>query len=363
MIFLTIIAIPFVIALFSYVISLLLGRENKITWKELLIQVAVVLVISGISAAIIGCPNLNYDETWNGHVVKKWHEKVHCRHSYQCNCVTICSGGKNPTCSTICQTCYEHSYDVDWNVKDNTGAVWSIDTQDRQGLMMPAFWKAVEMDDPTSHLHSYKNYIRAAPDSLFHKQGLVEKYKKSLPNYPQKIYNYYDMDRIVTVGIKINNQKAWNRELAYMNGQFGKGKQCNAILVLVRNKPRDYFQALQQHWAGGNKNDAILVISLDDSFNIQWADVMGFVKDSIFKVKLRDDIENLKVYNSQAVLQLFNDNIVENYKRAPFSKYAYLTDSFKPSMAQYVVTIIICSLVSIGLSVFFYKEDIEELFY
>jgi hypothetical protein len=363
MIFLTIIAIPFIIALFAFIISKIFDTEDfKITLPEFLIQLGIVLLLGGISVGIVSCQNLYYTEVWNGHVTKKTREEVHCRHSYKCHCYTTCSGsGSNRSCTEHCSTCYDHAYDVDWTIYDNTGHTWDIDTTDRQGLNKPVFWEQAQKDDPTSHLHEYKNYIKAAPGSLFNKQGLVEKYSKVLPVYPMSIYKYYNLDRIVTIGYKLDNKKYWNRELSFINSLVGKAKQCNAILVLVKNQPREYLYALEQHWLGGNKNDAILVISLGNEGEIQWADVIALVQNSIFKINLRNDIQDMKFFEPAIILGTFHKNIEKHYKRKRMRTFQYLEASITPTPTQYAVVIILCSLCSIGLSVFFYFNDIKEM--
>jgi len=363
MIFLTIILIPFVFALFSFIVSKFLDNKNfEITPLEFIVQLAIVMIVGLIFTGIVGCQNLYYTEVWNGYVTKKTREEVHCRHSYDCNCYTTCTGsGSEETCTEHCSTCYEHSYDVDWKIFDNIGNSWDIDTTDRQGLNKPVFWDATKKDDPTSHLHTYKNYIKAAPGSLFNKQGLVDKYKNSLPSYPMNIYDYYNLNRIVTVGVKVDNIKYWNRELSFINSLVGKAKQCNAILVLVKNKPREYFYALEQHWLGGNKNDAILVISLSDENEVQWAEVMALVQDSIFQIELKNDIQEMKYFEPALVLGEFHKNIEKNFKRKSMKNFSYLEASITPTPVQYAVVVILCSLISIGLSIFFYTNDIKDI--
>ncbi len=372
MIFLTLLAVPIVITLIGFIVSAIISKNSddnvdtrrryyfspeQITLKEFLIQMGVIVVVVLIATVIIRHQNLMATEVWNGHVTKKWHQRVHCRHDYECFCYTTCDSKGN--CTKHCQTCYEHDYDVDWLVRDNTGKTWDIDSPDRQGLVMPRFWDAVIIGEPTSHLHSYKNYIKAAADSLFHREGLVEKYSKLLPKYPDTIYHRWRLDRIIRMGgVKVDNIKELNYRLSEINGELGSKKQCNAIVVLIKNQPREYLYALEQYWVGGNKNDIVLVISVDDENKIQWADVLAFVQKSIFKIELRDEIQKMPILEMDKVLTTLEDQIKKNYKRKRMRDFEYLTASITPSTTQYVVTIIICTILSVGLSIIFHREDV-----
>src|SRR5262249_53258019 len=145
-------------------------------------------------------------EIWDGQVTNKSSERVSCSHSYDCNCyyTTECSGtGNNRSCSEVrhCSTCYEHSYDVDWNVYASTGESLSIDRVDRQGLNMPARWGAAYIGEPYSSQHSFTNYILANPNSvLLGQKGDLQKFGKLIPQYPT-VYDYYRVQHAINMGV------------------------------------------------------------------------------------------------------------------------------------------------------------------
>jgi hypothetical protein len=373
-VFLTILIIPLIIILGSFIISQIIKNKKiqndslpyrsliikEITGKEFLVQFAIMVIITAILTLILSFQNLTYTEVWNGHVVGKERKKVSCRHSYDCNCREVCRGrGRSRSCRTVCDTCHEHSYDVDWKIYDNTGKIFNVEKEDRRGLIMPEFWARTKSGDPTSHTHSYKNYIKASSNSLFRKQGLLEKYKDVLPKYPNKIYDYYKLDRIITVGYSLPDIAKWNKELSLVNATVGVARQCNAIIVIVQEQPREYLYALEQYWLGGNKNDAILVISVRPDGNIIWADIIALVQDSMFKVRLRDgiqEIENIKY--TDRIIKHFYKNIMVHFKRKEMKNFEYLTATITPTITQYVIVIIINVIIATGLSILFHREDI-----
>src|SRR5580698_7591447 len=201
MVFLVLFAIPLTFAVGGFIFSLIVNDSSKrITGKELAVQLFAALLIAGVSALVVSCQATRDTETWNGRVVSKRSEHVSCEHSYDCNPYP-CHCDKKGNCSTCYHTCYEHSYDVDWEVFSSNGEEFEIARVDRQGTREPGRWTRVEMGEPTSKVHDYENYIKASPDSMFRRQGLTGRYveMKVLPEYPQDIYDYYRINRVLGV--------------------------------------------------------------------------------------------------------------------------------------------------------------------
>ena len=332
-----------------------------INWKEFACIAAACLVVAGSSAGIVSCGNKTDNEILNGHVAKKYSHHVSCEHSYQCHCHEECTGtGKNRSCSTVCQTCYEHDYDVDWTVADDIGQVWNIHRIDSQGLRQPPRYTAVVIGEPTSGDHTYVNYVKAAPGTLFRRTGLKEKYAGTLPKEPQYIYDYYHLDRFISVGVNVPDTEAWNWDLSVINADLGAPKQANIILVLVKNQSQEWYYALEEKWIGGKKNDVVLVVSVDSDMTPQWATVMAWTTSDIFKVKLRDDVMQHGVLKRDTLMNDIRNNVSQYFKRKPMADFQYLESEIVPTTTEWVVTLIIALIVGIGLTWFFEVSDIFE---
>jgi hypothetical protein len=354
MVFLAFFIIPALVAAGGWMLT------NKITLKEFLIQNAVQAALIGVMTYFMLSSNTADEEIWNGRVVRKYSQHVSCEHSYSCNCRESCSGsGKNRSCSTTCDTCYDHSYDIDWNVEDSTGFSWKINRIDRRGTGKPPRWESTQMSEPTSHTHSYTNYIKGSPDSLFQRHGLVEKFKSALPAYPLGIYDYWKLDRVVAMVTSFPDTADWNRDLAQLNSRIGQAHQANALIVVVKNMPRDYFYALEQHWLGGKKNDVIPVISVDDDNKIQWVEVMALSNED-FKVKLKDAIVDTKVLSREGVMSALKTNVETSFTRRPMKDFEYLKANVQPTFAQWITGFVIGLIVAVSLSVYLYETDTLE---
>lgn len=345
--------VPFIVSIILFVFF-----NKQITLKEFGVQTIVQLVLAIVMIFSIYHMNTSDVEILSSEVTNKRSEHVSCSHSYRCRCYTTCSGsGSSKTCSEHCSTCYDHSYDVDWIVESGIGAI-TIDRISRQGIEEPPRYTKVKIGEPFSKEHSYENYIKGNPDTLFRKQGLVEKYQKNLPKYFGNIYDYYKINRFINLSsFKIKNL---SDQIAIINKEIGSMKQGTVGVVIV-SQPRDFFYALQEHWLGGKKNDIIPVISVDINGNIEWVEVMTWSKNPLFQIKLRDSILELKQLNDQNADILINQikqNTLDHYERKPMKDFEYLKASIRPTILQFTIGSIIALLFSFGLSYWFYKENV-----
>lgn len=332
--------------------------KSTITLKEFLLQMTIQVVIAGVSVYVIYNRNTWDTEVLNGQVTGKSKDRVSCSHSYQCRCYTSCSGsGKSRSCSRRCSTCYEHSHDFSWRVQSDIGTT-TISRVDRQGTSEPPRWTSVKIGDPYSETHGYTNYIKAAPDTLFRHQGLMKKYQNHLPAYPNDIFDYYRINRTVVVDGTLPEKQKWDEELSLINRDIGFKKEVNMVMVVVYDKPREYFYALEQAWIGGKKNDVALVVGVNRNNEIQWAGAMGWTTNEFFKVKLRDRIMDQKTLDRSAVLGILKEETDKGFTRRSMKDFEYLESSITPSVGEWMVSVILGLLCAVGLGVVMHKNDL-----
>lgn len=353
MVFLALLIIPALVAL-----SFFLFSKHQVTWKEFLIHLGCQCVVAGISIAVIYWQDTSDTEVWNGRVEYKKQQRVSCSHSYPCNCrqVRSCSGsGKNRSCSshTVCDTCYEHSHDYDWVLGTTNKERIRIRRVDRQGVKEPSRFTKATVGDPTAVTHSYTNYLKGASDTLFKRQGLIEKYKGKLPKYPMKVHDYHYVNRIVGF---VPDKWGWNAALQELNADLGKKKQSNVIIVTTKEE-QPFALALEQHWLGGKKNDIVVVLGLENKTKIRWAHVLAWTDKSIVKIKLRDAMTEIGVMEKDKVFPAIKEIVAAHYVRKPMKDFEYLKSSITPSVTQWIVSMLIGLFVSIGLGFFFWKNE------
>lgn len=320
------------------------GKELE--WSLVALNVITVIIVISI-LWLGGSYSAAYDtEIINGYVTGKEKERVSCSHSYSCNCknVTSCSGsGKNRSCSTsrVCDTCYEHTFDYSWIVK-TTIREFTIDRVDRQGLKEPKRWTIVNLNDPVSDTHTYINWIKGAPDSLFSKVSLANnKYVELVPEYPSSIYDYYNLDRVVNFGGVAQDIPAWNANISKQLSKLGIEKEVNYVIVFAAND-KSIADAIEYKWLGGKKNDVIIVIGIDKYPHAEWVKVFAWSKNNVFHADLRDaimeeDLDPVKTNN------IIANQIKKGYNRISMQEFEYLKDRIEPP----TWLIVLCIMVSL----------------
>ncbi len=298
-------------------------------------------------------------EILNGEVVSKHSEKVSCEHSYSCNCrqVESCStdsqGRRSCSSSTVCDTCYEHSFDVDWIVNANIGKA-RISRVDRQGVSTPPRWAATQMGEPFADTHTHTNYVKAVPESVFHLSDslIAEKFKNMIPAYPKDIYDYYRINRALTVGVNVPDLQQWSNDLSVILKQLGPQKQANIITVFVKSDDPSYEYALRQAWLGAKKNDIVIIFGTTQYPTIDWVRVMSWTDKEIFKVKLRDSLEEMKTIDRPSMIALIKDVTQKEFKRKSMKDFAYLENEIEPP----TWVIILAIIIMFGVSGFLYHR-------
>ena len=283
-------------------------------------------------------------EVLNGQVLEKTSEHVSCSHSYSCNCT-----------KEGCSTCYMHDYDIDWVLKTNVGDI-KIDREDSRGTKKPERFARAQIGDPVAATHMYTNYIKAAPDSLFHaiedKQDFA-KYKALVPQYPDKVFDYHYVNRVLAVNTTVPDLAEWNKDLALRLRNLGPAKQANIVIVFVDAAAPAFANALRVAWLGGKKNDVVVVIGTKGYPDMSWVQVMSWTDKELFKVQLRDALLDLKTLDRTAVLNVLESQILQGYVRKPMKDFKYLEAAVEPPTWGVILLVLVTLAASFGVTQYY----------
>ena len=288
----------------------------------------------------------------NGQVISKEVDRVHCRHSYPCNCRVRCSGsGNHRSCYTRCQTCYRHSYDNDYVVNSTIGKFY-IDTIDRQGLKTPPRYSSTNIGDPVSKTSSYDNYIKGSKNTLFKSDYVLSKEElKSLPKYPDSIYDYWKINRVLDLTGKIpaDQLREFNEKLSNFLRDQPSQKEHNVVVIYL-DKPLSYVNLVVSKWFGGKKNDILIFIGLLDN-KIEYVKIQSWSKTSSFDVSLRDGIlSSQSALDFDNVIKSLEDSIKEFYFLRNFEEFEYLKFQIIPGTFELICYILLCLICSFVMS-------------
>lgn len=325
---------------------------RAISLRELVLNI----VIAAGATTIVwhsGVYSATHDvEVWNGAITGKQQVSVPCGHSYPCNCT------KNKDGSESCQTCYEHINDYDWEVYSTAGD-FDIPRVDRQGTFEPKRWTQVRVGEAASIAHAFTNYVKAVRESLFHDDAEIGgAYKDQIPPYPNDVYDFYHVDRVLAVGLTVPDLEQWNIDLQERLKILGPTKQANAVVVITSIADPSYANALKAVWSGAKKNDTVLVIGVSAPSTISWVSVFSWSKNELLNVALRDDIKMLGVLDRRAVLDTLALNIKNSFERRSMKEFEYLKDEIDPPLWAVIIASVFAVLGSVLLSLYFRRADL-----
>ncbi len=337
----------------------LASSKGKITLKEFFTQQGVLLAIVILGYFISRWTSTQDVEVWSGEIVKKEKNKVSCSHSYPCN-PHPCNCDKNG-CDTCWDTCYDHAYDWDWNLytSNREDRVITVDRIDSQGSEEPPRWTQVKIGDPTAQAHDFTNYIKANPGSILRRSGVAELYKGLIPKYPNKIYDYYYCDRFLVVGdVNVPGIEKWNRQLNVTNADLGAKKKMNIVVVAVALNEPEYAYALEEAWIGGKKNDLVIVIGIPSYPKIEWVSIFSWSTAEDLKVELRDAIIRVgTMERREEIGKLIYQMADEKFIHRHMDDFKYLMAGAQPGTAGTIILFITGTLLSIGMTISFWKND------
>ncbi|ANH51826.1 putative membrane protein [Erwinia phage vB_EamM_RAY] len=332
---------------------------HHITFKEWSLQGVAVVVGTALSVLIlyITTTGMSIDhEVWNGSVISKAPVRVSCTHEHQCGetCSTDSKGKKH--CTPI--YCPDHAFDVDWDVKTTVG-MFTIDRVafDRQGLREPKRFTAVQIGEPAAAEKYTRNYLLLDSDRFKASEGVMEKYKGRIPDYPST-YDYYRFNRVVNT-----TKDDFNYINDYLNKELitlGAQKQLN-IVVVITDKSKDFYEALRESWDGARKNDVILVYGIDKEHHVNWFKADAFADG-------QSNMSMIKTLNSTALDRTLDADLVheqlhviqERFTRLPNKTFEYLNEDFTPPMWAIIMTVLINLLLNIGVTWFMVKNEMGE---
>ena len=78
------------------------------------------------------------------------------------------------------------------------------------------------------------------------------------------------------------------------------------------------------YWEGGNKNELVLNIGVDDENEVMWGYVFSWTEAEIFKVRVRDLITDQKKLNLGELVDKLYPLVESEWQRKHFKDFNYL---------------------------------------
>jgi hypothetical protein len=371
-----------VIPIASAVILYWKFRERAVWWEFLVIFAFTAALIFGfkLTAETMQTTDTEYWGGWirEAEYYEDWDEEVPCRHDkYE-----TYTDSKGRT-----QRRYigkEHPYDVDyhppyWQALESNGETISIDRSkfeelankfgnrrfvdlhrhyhSNDGDKYVAVWlRNDEAFEPAVTKHSYENRIQAG-NSVFNFPD-VEKAKvkaNGLFDYP-KISGFYNCPSVLGNGGPAYYE-ALNK-LDFWNAKLGAKKEVRMMILVFMNRPMDSGFLQEQYWKGGNKNEFIICIGVDNDYNIQWCHTFSWTKVEELKVEARSFVMGFEKLDLVKVVDWLVPEVDSKFARRHFSEFSYI--NVEPPMWSVVLIYFITIALNIGMAAWIVKNKYSE---
>lgn len=311
--------------------------------------ISIFIGIAGVIAATAGAAS--DVEIINGKITSKTRDHGSYVRSYNCMCFTDSKGQKS------CQTCYENRYTVKWWAGSTVGnfTIKSLDDNTRRVYLTPdpEAYTRIQLGEPASARNRYQNYIQAVPNSLFTavSRDVKERFAASIPPYPDAIYNQWKNDHVVSRDVNVKDLAEWNARVANALREVGPAKQVNLIFLVTKIGDPNFEHAVRDVWENGNKNDVIVVIGAPNYPEIEFARIITWSKNELFKVELRDTIlEHGKA--DQILTDIAVNQINKNFERREMKEFEYLKGEI--SLPKWVLALILTLMLGAHAGIYFY---------
>jgi len=178
---------------------------------------------------------------------------------------------------------------------------------------------------------SFKSIDKEVADSL------------GLYSYP-KNYSFYKQRCLLSHNMLFTELE--HRKLEYLNAVLGPKNKVKIFTLIFKNKPIDVAFKQEQYWEGGNQNELVVCIGVDDAKNIQWVKPFSWCDNKRILVDTREDIAESKVLNVDTLFNIYNTNVPKFFHYKSFKDFNYLT--FEPTNGQLLFIYILTLILTIG---------------
>ena len=344
---------------------------HQTVWWEFLIPFVVSILLIFLSKMSIETIQTQDTEYWGGCLTQAdyyeaWNELVTYTETY------TDSKGRSQT-RTRTRVDY---HPPQWKITDTNGCVISINQgtfeslcqrfgnrqftdlrrnyHTNDGDLFTARWNGSEATlMPVTTSHSYENRV-AVSDSVFHFPEVNPK-DFGLVEYP-KIQNYFQCNSIVGPGDA--SLPLAEQALSCWNAKLGPQKQARIILVVFQNQPVQAGFDQESYWQGGNKNEFVITIGVDNSNNIVWCHPFSWTEVETLKVETREFVISQKTLHLKNLVDWVAPQVSSNYVRKNFADFNYL--SIEPPMWAVFLVFLLVSGVNLGLSMWIVHNEHQE---
>lgn len=378
--------IPIILTIISYVVW-----HKCFVWQELIIPTgisALSVLVSYYTLKTISMRDVEYNSFLivEARYYEPWETWVKRTCSY-----TTCTGGKVKVCTTHyydCSYCdyhsarYEaidnfgHSFDISQSKYNSLIKKWSSSPKfnelnrsinhhgscGKDGDMYSISWdNKIESSESSVLEKPFENIVKVS-HSAFQFPEISEETADSLKlfHYPE-IYDFYKQRAILGLeytGFSHAKRDSIQTKFEYLNGRLGPKHKVKVFTLIFKNKPIDIAFKQEAYWDGGNQNEIVTCIGLNDKNMIDWVKPFSWCDNKRIIVDTREDVSEIKHFDADKIIASYNNNISKYFKYKSFKDFNYLT--FEPTSGQLIFVYLLTIVVSVGCLIWCIKNNLKN---
>lgn len=218
----------------------------------------------------------------------------------------------------------------------------------KDGDMYSIIWdRQIHTSETTTYTKSFTNILKSNHSAFNYPEIKQEDaIKAGLYDYPE--INEYDYQSSV-LGIentKIKNKLGFIKTLDHINGFYGSQYKVKVFTLFFKNKDISTAFLQEAYWDGGNQNEIIVCIGVDDNGKFQWVKPFSWCDDKRVLIDIREDLMSAKNPSAKYFHETYLNTIRTHWKFKSFKDFNYLT--FEPTTGQLIFVYLLTLLISIG---------------
>lgn len=193
---------------------------------------------------------------------------------------------------------------------------------------------------------TYENRIQCSKN-VFNFEDIDSSDKRIYGLYDYPIENEFSYNPLL--GIK--NEQA-SKLLSKWNGKLGVYKRSHMLICVYKNKSMTSATKQQSYWKGGNKNEVVLCIGIDNQNKINWTYVFSWTDNQLLKIELRDEIMAMDTLDLNKIINHFGKKVnhTKGYIKKSFKEFSYI--NVEPTTRTMIVTFGITIMLTVVICLF-----------
>ena len=320
---------------------------RKVLWWEALIPAAPMLLLlpslhyAGTAMATLATERIG---GWviQAHYYEDWDEYVHQ------TCTRTVSCGKDCTTTETYDCSYVAYHPPEWTVLDSNGTTTSISEEQyhwlrnrfgneafvelnrnyhfNDGDRYDTVWQGRDPSFTPIFLTQFYEHRPKGARGVFHYEPIVDATARGLHDYPP-LSNYFNDPAILG---SCHGSTAADAELQRINARLGASKQVRIWVLLFRDKPLSIGLDQQAHWCGGNNNEFVVCINLNNRDKPTWVHAFcwhpdGSGTNDVARINVRDHImTHPERFQIGEAVKYIGDQVHYQWKRKSRDELLYL---------------------------------------